>query len=807
MRIMNDIEMPSAYQRVAYIESTGTQYIEIDFSPTANTKVEYKVKTSSSQTVASAPIIGTRVGNGNPNRFFPLAYSGTTAGRITFGNKEYSITFNADTIYEGVFDAKNQTATLNGQTYNLTGNSFTKSENTNLCVFGTNGYGSEHYIAKATIYYCKIYENNVLVRNLIPCVRKSDTTVGLFDTLTKTFYAPIGTNMPTSGAEKALACCRPAMVTKSYDRLDYIESSGSQYIDLDYICKTTNIKIELDLAWTGTNVGAFETFIGFMYSTSQVTPRIGLHKYSSNLMFGANNTVLASPAQTPTRNERFIYYGDFTSSNSKLYKNGTLIASTTSTYSFSTNTCPTYLFARYCPGSMNYATMRLYNCKIWEGDTLVRHYIPAKNNRTNEVGVYEILNNVFYKNSGSGNFTYGAIQDELAFVPKEYQQVEYIQATGTQRIKLDIQPKSTYKIEERFAITDKSVTSCIWCARGSGTTTTSTTAFQIANSQVRCDYNSSQTNIGTINADQVYTLTMDSNKWYLDNVLKTTSTAATFDTGSKLQLFASHYSGIDANLANWARLKLYSFKVWDDDRELVGNFIPVYRKADNVIGLYDSCSDNFYTNDGTGTFLKGDKTFNNIKDTISFFIAALYAELDYIQATGTQYIDTGIVPTVANETLVTGAFAITDISAGDYQSIGTNMNINFYAPASTLVYRPCGYQTTIALNTIKHDYSLQIKSTGRHVTLDSDNFLGSLPSTVGDYNFYLGAMNGGSNIYYGKYKIYATKIYNSNTLVRDFVPSKRLSDGAIGMYDNVTKTFYENAGSGTFTAGNILNIY
>jgi hypothetical protein len=148
-------------------------------------------------------------------------------------------------------------------------------------------------------------------------------------------------------------------------------------------------------------------------------------------------------------------------------------------------------------------------------------------------------------------------------LPNEYQKVEYIQSTGTQRIKLNIQPTSKYKIEEIFAITDKTVTSCIWCARGSDTGTSSTTAFNLANSQLRCDYGSSaaMNNVGTLDANQIYTLTMDSEKWYLDGVLKTSMTAATFTSGSKLQLLASHYNGIDSNLGNYARLKLYKFRV------------------------------------------------------------------------------------------------------------------------------------------------------------------------------------------------------------------------------------------------------
>ncbi len=42
-----------------------------------------------------------------------------------------------------------------------------------------------------------------------------------------------------------------------------------------------------------------------------------------------------------------------------------------------------------------------------------------------------------------------------------------------------------------------------------------------------------------------------------------------------------------------------------DNGTLVRDFIPCYRKQDGVIGMYDLANDVFYTNAGTGTFLKG----------------------------------------------------------------------------------------------------------------------------------------------------------------------------------------------------------
>lgn len=48
-------------------------------------------------------------------------------------------------------------------------------------------------------------------------------------------------------------------------------------------------------------------------------------------------------------------------------------------------------------------------------------------------------------------------------------------------------------------------------------------------------------------------------------------------------------------------------------------------------------------------------------------------------------------------------------------------------------------------------------------------------------------------------KLYYLKMYTNGALVRDFVPAKRESDGAYGLYDNVTETFFANEGTGAFT--------
>ena len=51
--------------------------------------------------------------------------------------------------------------------------------------------------------------------------------------------------------------------------------------------------------------------------------------------------------------------------------------------------------------------------------------------------------------------------------------------------------------------------------------------------------------------------------------------------------------------------KIYYFR-WNRGADVYKELVPCYRKSDNEIGMYDIINDIFYTNQGTGTFTKGD---------------------------------------------------------------------------------------------------------------------------------------------------------------------------------------------------------
>ena len=57
-------------------------------------------------------------------------------------------------------------------------------------------------ISGSRVYWCKIYDAGKLVRHFIPCCRKSDNVIGMWDTIHGKFYTNAGTGTFTKGNNK-----------------------------------------------------------------------------------------------------------------------------------------------------------------------------------------------------------------------------------------------------------------------------------------------------------------------------------------------------------------------------------------------------------------------------------------------------------------------------------------------------------------------------------------------------------------------------------------------------------------------------
>lgn len=175
-----------------------------------------------------------------------------------------------------------------------------------------------------------------------------------------------------------------------------------------------------------------------------------------------------------------------------------------------------------------------------------------------------------------------------------FRELEYIESTGTQYIDTGFVPNSNTSIEMKFS-NYSTANATLYCARGAnGLSDNSYTAFLIGGTNLRVDYNTKQyQKLYNAEKDKIYTLKQSKNQVYINDTLLETLDNVVYSSNSNMYLFASHQGGSSIN--NFAKFKLYYCKIWDGET-LIRNFIPCYRKSDNIVGLYDTVNNVFYMN-------------------------------------------------------------------------------------------------------------------------------------------------------------------------------------------------------------------
>lgn len=181
------------YTFLKYIETTGTQYIETGLSGAARwvgagqgTSNSNGSKCILSALTSSANVyIASRFGSANAGRYWTIYGNVQYTQTPTLNYAEYDIDFQAD-LFEG---------TINGETVSRS-NNLTFTTWTIGTAFGT---GTTQYPFIGYIYRQQAYQNNVLVGDFIPAIRNSDNVVGMYDTVSGTFYTNAGTGVFIAG--------------------------------------------------------------------------------------------------------------------------------------------------------------------------------------------------------------------------------------------------------------------------------------------------------------------------------------------------------------------------------------------------------------------------------------------------------------------------------------------------------------------------------------------------------------------------------------------------------------------------------
>jgi len=296
------------------------------------------------------------------------------------------------------------------------------------------------------------------------------------------------------------------------------------------------------------------------------------------------------------------------------------------------------------------------------------------------------------------------------------------------------------------------------------------------------------------------------------------SASTTFSITRNLYLFALNNGGNIASVVPKGS-KFYECFI-EEDSTLCGYYLPAMRKSDNAVGVYDCVNQTFLTNIYTGSFLGyraepeegGTITYasDNVTATLTAtansnyafqdWTVANYTRLEYIESSGTQYIDTGFTPN--QNTRVDVKFVPLSSSNDGVYVFGsgtssTNRAFELYPWNGTL---QSNYGTsTVNTATVTVGQTYEVSKNRNVTTINGTSYSHTANSFTAPYTLDLFALHRSSVVLPSNgMKLYYAKIWDNDVLVRDFIPVIRHSDYQIGMLDLCEMKFYGSAGTNKF---------
>lgn len=471
----------------------------------------------------------------------------------------------------------------------------------------------------------------------------------------------------------------------------------------------------------------------------------------------------------------------------------------------------------------NKSSMKLDRFKIYNGSTLAHDFIPVQRVSDKVLGLYDLKTSVFKTNLGSGVFTSNLMNDPSSLA---YFNGDSLQSQGNLSLtitnnnvtlsneqthfgknSLKFDGSSSYMYMPFPSTYTGDITIEGWFYQTSNNNNTYPTPFTLISSAGRGMYTHRQ-------SSQIFVAATPSNSWpgfsggttalntwtHIAMCLSGTTTYCFLDGKLKGTLTNTNTSYVGLTLGTLAESTSSNHQSgW------------YYKGYIAELKVSKGCK---WTKDFTlpATPYSVAKDSNPWKQPVQMFIntgasttvPSGLVELEYIESTGTQYIDTGLKPT--QNYSITIKCQSTGTDSNTYAGCDTNwQNTGFFVGVN--VFEFGNASTTSVQNYGENPIVLTLDKTGGYKdgVKTWNNASTATFQTVSNLTLFALNRNGTIREYLTG-KIYYCKIYDNNTLVRDFIPAKRISDNKYGLWDKVTKAFYPNTGTGTFTAGPAVNL-
>ena len=184
---------------------------------------------------------------------------------------------------------------------------------------------------------------------------------------------------------------------------------------------------------------------------------------------------------------------------------------------------------------------------------------------------------------------------EKISLPAEYQQVAYLESTGTQYIDTGVIANNVSKAEFQFSMTENNAT--IQGIMGGGWSSNNKT-YQLIRNGTNINLRYGETILSILYDNAVHRIELSKYKLKIDEIEK--SNTSEVNDNRSVYLFARRSDNFGNGVQQYSYCRIYYCKIYNGSEVLQRDFIPCYRKADNKPGLYDTVNDVFYTNQGTG---------------------------------------------------------------------------------------------------------------------------------------------------------------------------------------------------------------
>lgn len=374
-----------------------------------------------------------------------------------------------------------------------------------------------------------------------------------------------------------------------YVQLEYIQSGDTQYIDTKFM-PNQDTRVVMDVQMISENSSlAANDFFGARTSTSSKAFAVQWNTSNDYFQEFYNNGYTN------------LDFGDNTIRQIiELNKNVISINGVVSERDYAAFQCDytLFLFALNNAGAASFfSNLHVYSCQIYDNGTLIRDYVPCMN-ANGIVGLYDLVNNEFYTNAGTGNFIGGNLISARS-LPSGYKQVPYLACTGTQYFDTGFKPNQNTRTVMDIDVVAQTEQSALFGSRTGYQNTCYSVFTSDNNAGYQVDYANSAPNGTATYSGGRHFIDYDKNIFYVDGKVEYTHTTSTYQTAYNMYLLSVNASN-SAMTAYPITGNLYSCKIWDNDI-LIRDYIPCIN-SEGVLGLYDLVNNSFYTNIGTGEF-------------------------------------------------------------------------------------------------------------------------------------------------------------------------------------------------------------